>query len=129
MRINEMNKFTDFLFFINLSLLVIHELDAIRRKEWRLFVFLKGLDEELAYQIFALLHLPFLILIFWILTQASVSSQFSFQVIVDIFLIIHLGLHLLFRDHEHNRFSGKFSKGIIQSMAFFGFAHLCLNMI
>ncbi|MBT7070925.1 MAG: hypothetical protein HN975_08550 [Anaerolineae bacterium] len=124
-----MNIFKDFLFFINLSLLVIHEFDAIRRKEWRLFVFLKDLEDELAYQIFTLLHLPFLLLIFWFLTQATAPSQFSFQVIVDIFLIIHLGLHLLFRDHEHNRFSGKFSKGIIQSMAFFGLAHLCLNMI
>ena len=128
-RNNEMNKFTDFLFFTNLSLLVIHELDAIRRKEWRLFIFLKDLKDELAYQIFALLHLPFLLLIFWFLTQESVSSQFYFQVVVDIFLIIHLGLHLLLRDHEHNHFAGKFSKRIIQSMAFFGAAHLGLNMI
>ena len=124
-----MNKLTDFLFFLNLSLLIIHEFDAIRRREWRLFLFLKDMEEERAYQIFALLHLPFLLLIFWFLTQASSSSQFSFQVVVDIFLMIHLGLHLLFRNHEHNLFSRKFSKGIIQAMAFLGFAHLCLSMI
>ena len=79
-----MNIFKDFLFFINLSLLVIHEFDAIRRKEWRLFVFLKDLEDELAYQIFTLLHLPFLLLIFWFLTQATAPSQFSFQVIVGL---------------------------------------------
>ncbi len=123
-----MNKITDFLFFLNLSLLIIHEFDAIRRKEWRLFIFLKNLEDERAYQVFTLLHLPFLLLIFWFLTQATAPSQFSFQVIVDIFLIIHLGLHLLFRNHERNHFSGKFSKGIIQSMAFLGLAHLCLSM-
>ncbi|MFQ7237062.1 MAG: DUF6713 family protein, partial [Enterococcus hulanensis] len=34
------------LFALELALLLTHEMDAIRHKEWRMFVFLKDLPEQ-----------------------------------------------------------------------------------
>ncbi len=115
-----------FLFYTNLSLLILHELDAIRRKEWRLFAFLKDMDDERAHQVFTLLHLPILVFIFWFLTHQAISTIFWFQIIIDTFLMIHLGLHLSIRNHENYQFSGKFSIRLIQSMALLGFIHVSI---
>ena len=46
------------LFFINVSLILVHEMDAIRCKEWKMFIMLKDIKEEYGYLIFTLLHLP-----------------------------------------------------------------------
>lgn len=42
---------TDFLLYLGLTLLFVHEMDAIRRKEWKMFIFLKDLNEDLEYWI------------------------------------------------------------------------------
>nr|WP_260456143.1 DUF6713 family protein [Enterococcus gilvus] len=42
------------LFALELALLLTHEMDAIRHKEWRMFVFLKDLPEQTAYWVFTL---------------------------------------------------------------------------
>ena len=36
-----------------ISLLLIHEMDAIRTKEWKMFIILKDMADETAYKIFA----------------------------------------------------------------------------
>jgi len=46
------------LFSVILSLLFLHEMDAVRNAEWKMFVILKDMDETKAYRIFTLLHLP-----------------------------------------------------------------------
>lgn len=37
------------IFILMLSLLVIHEMDAIRSKEWKMFIVLKDMADEKAY--------------------------------------------------------------------------------
>ena len=51
-------------FFAELARLFRDELDAIRRKEWRIFVSLSTLEEERAYRAFMALHIPIYLLIF-----------------------------------------------------------------
>lgn len=48
-------------FWLNLALLLVHELDAVRRQQWRMFALLNRLDDERAHQLFALLHVPLFI--------------------------------------------------------------------
>lgn len=114
----------DLLFWLNLALLLAHELDAIRRQEWRMFVFLNRLDDERAHQLFALLHVPLFIIIFWFLSRSIQPIYFWFQLVVDIFLIVHLGLHVLFRNHPGNGFATSFSKRLIEGMALLGLIHI-----
>ena len=49
----------DVIFYSGLSLFMLHEMDAIRRQEWRIFFFLSKLKEETAYAVFSILHLAF----------------------------------------------------------------------
>jgi len=121
-----MQTAANLLFFFLLSLVIVHELDAIRRHEWRMFVALNRMDDERAFQIFSILHVPLLMVIFWFLTYPSVMVVFWFQVILDTFLIIHKFLHDSFQKHPHNEFTTSFSKRLINSMALVGFIQLIL---
>jgi len=119
----------DLLFWLNLALLLAHELDAVRRQEWRMFVLLNRLDDERAHQLFTLLHVPLFIVIFWFLSRPNQLIYFWFQLVVDIFLVVHLGLHLLFRNHPANAFTTSFSKRLIEGMALLGLIHAALLLV
>lgn len=114
------------LFWLNLSLLFIHEMDAVYRHEWRLFIFLNRLKDETAYQIFTILHIPLLIVVFYFLSNPAEVNQDYFIIFIDTFLIVHLGLHYLLRNYKNNELNSIFSKSIIQIMAVSGFCHLTL---
>lgn len=121
-----MQTAANLIFFFLLALLIVHELDAIRRYEWRMFIILNKMDDEKAFQIFTVLHIPLLMLIFWLLTHSSTIVVFWFQVVVDVFLIIHKFLHDSFQKHSNNKFDTTFSKRLIDLMAVVGFIHLAL---
>ena len=116
----------DLFFWLNLALLLTHELDAVRRQEWRMFLFLNKLDDERAHQLFSLLHVPLFIVIFWFLSGPNQPVYFWFQLIVDIFLVFHWGLHILFRNHPANAFTAAFSKRLVEGMALLGLIHAAL---
>lgn len=46
----------EILLWTNLSLLFIHELDAVRKKEWKMLFLLNRLDDETAHRVFSGLH-------------------------------------------------------------------------
>jgi len=69
----------DLLFFFNLALLITHELDAIQCHEWRMFPFICQLNDELAYRVFTILHVPLLALIFWFLSRPDDRVQYGFR--------------------------------------------------
>lgn len=119
-----MQNATNLLFLFLLSLLMVHELDAIRRREWRMFIILNKMDDERAFQIFSLLHIPLLMVIFWFITAPSAIVVFWFQVVLDTFLIVHKFLHDSFQRHPNNEFTTPFSKRVINLMAIVGFVHL-----
>lgn len=97
----------DHLFFYwGLGLLFTHEMDAIRCREWRLFVFLPQLKEPIAYRLFTALHIP----LYGFLLQELVRGPVTALVIgLDIFFIIHVVLHILFRWHSAYEFTSWFS--------------------
>jgi hypothetical protein len=116
----------DGLFVLNLSLLAVHEMDAVRRREWRLFVFLNRLEDETAHRVFLLLHIPLFWIIFALVGGFAGIDKTVFQVLVDLFLMVHLALHFFFRSQPAYGFENRFSKMIIGGLALLGALHLVL---
>ncbi|GBD86307.1 hypothetical protein BMS3Abin03_00223 [bacterium BMS3Abin03] len=88
-----------------------------------MFPFLSGLKEQTGYLIFTSLHLPLFSLLFWgLLGDQSAAANLILG--LDIFFIIHLGLHLLLIKHKNNQFGNFFSWGLIILTGFFGLLDL-----
>ena len=100
-----------FFFYLGLAALFVHEMDAVKRKEWRMFPGLSKLKDETGYYIFTGLHLPLYFLVFWLLQKPETSS--TIILILDAFFIIHLLLHIFLRNAPKNKFSGKFAIALI----------------
>jgi hypothetical protein len=95
------------LFFLGISFILIHEMDAIRCHEWRIFPGLSFLNDRLGFIIFMFAHVP---LFTWILI--SITNP-SFRNGFNVFLVIHLGLHILFLKHPRNEFKDWLSWAMI----------------
>ncbi len=119
----------DLLFYTGFAFLFTHELDAIHRHEWRIFPLLSNLKEDVAYHVFVILHVPLFVLFFWLMSHPSENVRYWFQVGIDAFLIIHLGLHYLFKSHKQYEFTSVFSRTVIILMALFGLLHISLLMV
>ncbi|QPA57121.1 DUF6713 family protein [Lysinibacillus sp. fkY74-1] len=109
------------LFLLNLSIFLLHEMDAIRRSEWRLFIVLKDMKDSKAYQVFIVIHLLLYVIILSLLFSPYQTITFW---VLDIFFIIHTILHLLFERHPRNEFKNTFSRAIIYPMGFLATIHL-----
>jgi len=108
------------LFLFNLSLFLLHEMDAIRRSEWRLFIVLKVMEDSKAYKVFTFLHLFLYVIIFSLLFSEYQIIVFWF---LDLFFIIHAILHLFFEKHPRNEFKNTFSRAIIYPMGILAVVH------
>ncbi|NJO05728.1 MAG: hypothetical protein HC876_09515 [Chloroflexaceae bacterium] len=95
-----------FFFYVGLAFILTHEMDAIWLKEWNIFPLFLRLPEATAYLIFTAIHVPLYILIFWGLIGAA---RAGWIVGLNSFCIIHVGLHVVFRNHKHNHFTSVFS--------------------
>ena len=113
-----------FLFYIGLSLFMVHEMDAIRCKEWKMFPILSSLNDKTGYVVFVGLHIPIFVAIFWLITNPSTVGTFA--IVFDVFMIVHLLLHALFLKHKENRFKDVFSWSIIIGIAICGLLDLIL---
>lgn len=97
-------------FYTGLTCILMHEMDAIRCKEWRILPLTSFLDDKRGFQAFMLLHIPLFLLILY--GQRGATAH-SFMYGLDIFFIIHLGLHILFLRHQKNEFRDLLSWSII----------------
>jgi len=114
----------DIIFYIGLSLLFVHEMDAVHRNEWKMFRYLSTLKPKTGYAIFSLLHVPFFILIFWGLFSANQGFRNDLIMVLNLFFIIHFFLHLVFIRHHNNEFRSVFSWFIISGMFLMGMFNL-----
>lgn len=107
------------LFLVNVVWLIIHELDAIDQQEWRFF-FGSFMSDQAAYRLFTALHVPLLVFIL-----ANAANR-EFQIVFNLFLIVHAGLHFALRQHPLILFRSTFSRGWIYGGALLGGLHLAL---
>lgn len=101
-------------FYLGLSFILMHEMDAIRCKEWRIFPGLSYLNDQWGFSVFMFAHIPLFYWVFHSLDNASFVTGMSY------FLIIHLVLHLLFLLHPKNEFKDWISWSIIVGAAVCG---------
>ena len=114
------------LFILIISLLLLHEMDAIRTKEWKMFIVLKDMADETAYKIFTLAHLPLYFTAFYVMINGNPIAILIFYYVIDIFLIGHSVVHYAFKSNPNNGFTSVFSKTIIYVLGFLAIAHLCI---
>ncbi|WP_394355044.1 DUF6713 family protein [Aquiflexum lacus] len=112
-------------FFLGLSLLTMHEMDAVRCQEWRIFPGLSYFSSEWGYKIFIFLHLPLYYFIFWQLTNSQNPNAFISG--FNAFMIVHLVLHILFLCHKHNKFKDWISWSLIIGAALCGVIDLIIK--
>lgn len=117
-----MTTITDMLFITGIAFIFVHELDATRQGEWRFFFGRMGLADTVQYRLFAALHVPLFVVIIWQWADPG------FQIAFDLFLIVHLGLHIALRKHPHINFDTWFSWVWIVGGGILGLAHLLLVM-
>ncbi len=112
-------------FIIILSLLLIHEMDAIRAKEWKMFIVLKDMAEKTASTTFILLHLPLYFGALYAFVSGATAS-YVLKIIIDAFLLGHAIIHYCFRHNENNGFQSRLSKIIIYAMPVLAVLDICL---
>ena len=100
-----------FFFYLGISLMTLHEMDAIRCREWRIFPGLSLLSDKLGHLVFVIAHIPLFYFIFWQLTRSQDIEVFMKG--FNIFMIVHLLLHILFLKHKNNEFKDWISWSII----------------
>lgn len=102
------------IFYLGLSLIWTHELDAIRRREWKIFYIIGDWEEETAYWFWIIAHIPLFYLSYVLLDSATAENiQFYGRLSLDGFFMIHLVLHLLLANHKENRFQSIGSKILV----------------
>ena len=101
-------------FYLALSFIMIHEMDAIRCKEWRIFPGLSLLDDNWGFRIFTWAHIPLFFYIFEGLYGHGNNEGLIFG--LDIFFMVHVGLHLLFLKHRKNECKDWISWTIISGL-------------
>lgn len=113
---------THVLFYLMLSFLLVHELDAARRHEWRVLPLTSRLPDHIGQQVFIWAHIPILIAIFWLVTP---NPDALAGLCLSAFSVLHVGLHWLFRKHPAYEFNNFSSWTLIIGAGIFGALHVC----
>jgi hypothetical protein len=109
-------------FFVALAFMLTHEMDAIKRREWRIFPLTSRLDDDRGYRVFTAVHVPLYLLLFWALFTPDGLNQGVMRGLA-LFFVVHLGLHLLFLRHPRNEFKSALSWILIVGAALAGALH------
>jgi len=98
--------------------MLMHEMDAIRCKEWKIFPGMSLLPDDAGFVVFMLAHIP---LYCWLIAGlvGGVNPERLMRGL-GLFFIIHLGLHAFFLMHRKNEFKDALSWTIISGAAVAG---------
>jgi hypothetical protein len=87
-----------------------HELDAVKRHEWRVLPLTSFLPERTGEQVFIWIHVPLFLAILWFSAGAAVNG---FRLGLAAFAVLHVGLHWAYRRHPAYEFNNPSSWGLI----------------
>jgi hypothetical protein len=101
-------------FLLALSLLLVHEMDAVRRHEWHILPVLAQIkDDQRGYVWFTALHVPLYVLVLWSISTSDASLRNAAVLGFNLFCMVHVALHLWFRKHPRYQFNTWFSWALI----------------
>jgi hypothetical protein len=119
---------TTFFFLTAITFLLVHEMDAIRCKEWTIFPGLSRLREDTGYLIFSAVHIPLVFLVLAGLAGGGIFQP-AVRVTLDVFCMAHIGLHGFFHRHPKNEFDSRFSWLIILGTGLAGLIDLVVMLL
>lgn len=111
----------DFLYYCMIGAFFTHELDAVKRHEWRVLPLVRTLPERLGEQAFIWLHIP---LLGWLLWAGDDEPESATRVGLAAFSIVHVGLHFVFRKHPAYEFNNLSSWALILLTGILGAIYL-----
>ncbi len=109
------------LFYLMLAFFFTHELDAVKRHEWRLLPKISFLPDHIVERIFIWLHIPLFLMIFY---YAAGEVNSGFNLFLSGFSVVHAGGHWLFRKHPACEFNNPTSWTLISATGIFGALHI-----
>ena len=117
------------LYYLAIALLLTHEMDAVMEAEWRLLFGLRGLSDAVAYPLFLLLHVPVVVLLFWLAHHPRDALREGFRSASAGFLIVHAGIHLHVSGAPDYGFESFVSQLLIFGAALVGLAYVALSVL
>ena len=111
----------DLLYYAMVGAFFTHELDAVKRHEWRVLPATSFLPERIGEQVFIWLHVPLFALLLWGGDDDVASAT---RLGLSAFAIMHVGLHILFRRHPAYEFNNLSSWALIVLTGILGAAYL-----
>ena len=126
---NDHSDWKHALFYLGLSLLACHELDAVARHEWRLLPILDLLPDETGQTVFIIAHIPLFLAIFWLTGHRSPAIRHRSQMAIDGFLVVHAIAHFVLSDQELYEFEGPLEWLFVYGGGVVGASHIivCLR--
>lgn len=94
------------LYYLGISALFTHELDAVINMEWRLLYHLRTLPDVTASSLFIALHFPFFFLFLFLSHHKATLIKERFRLAVCIFLVVHGILHFRLSNEPLYSFEG-----------------------
>ena len=115
----------DLLYYAMVGAFFTHEMDAVKRHEWRILPLMRVLPESTGEQVFIWLHIPLFTLLLW---HGDGDPTGPTRVGLAGFAVIHVGLHVLFRRHPANEFNNASSWGLILLTGLLGAIYLLSSL-
>lgn len=110
-------------FYLGLSLLFTHELDAMSNHEWRILPVLSALSDAAGATVFLIAHVPLFALVIAFVASLNLKTRTKARNIASGFLIAHAALHYWFSDDSAYEFSSLVSSFMIFGAALCGVAY------
>ena len=124
-----MQRMKNIIFYIGMSTLFSHELDALINHEWRLLPLIGWLSDEYGEITFIFIHIPLFAILIALVASTNDKIRIRSRFGTSVFLVIHGLLHVLFMGHASYEFSSTLSNVLIFGGAIFGAVFLLLNFI
>ena len=97
-----------FFFLLGFCFLLAHEMDAVRCREWKILPVLNRMGEGAGCIAFTALHVPIYVFLLWELYDDDGVNR-ALIAGLDVFLVVHMFLHLLLRNIPGSQFRSAFS--------------------
>ena len=116
----------DLAYYVMLGFFITHELDAVKRHEWRVLPLTSFLPDRVGEQVFIWAHVPLFACLFLF---GGFDPNSTIAITLSAFSVIHILLHIVFRNHPAYEFNNLSSWSLIIGAGFFGGLHLAALLL
>jgi len=120
-------RFSSLAFHLGIGALMTHELDAVANHEWRVLPLIRVLSDNAAMPLFIALHVPLFAGLLALIASPREQTRRRTRFALAVFLVVHAGLHVLYRGHPAYEFSSLLSGVLIFGGAVCGAVYLMIG--